>query len=120
MEVHPPSVSPDAWFKLTLYEQLGNVGSEVGRARKWQHKNQKIFEGCFFRALELLSLTISDPRWRYRLKELCRAKEFLCDAYFGGPLYNSDFASLDKYFHHFAVAAQNQKMREREKQAKNI
>jgi hypothetical protein len=114
MENQPKSVEAATWFKLSLYEQLGNVGSEVGRARKWQHKNQKIFEGCFFRGLELLSLTIADPRWRYRLKELCRAKEVLCDAYYGGHLYKSDFASLEKYFHHFAVAAQNQKMRERQ------
>jgi hypothetical protein len=24
------------WFEMTLAEQLGNVGSEVGRAIKWQ------------------------------------------------------------------------------------
>ncbi|MEP7168018.1 MAG: hypothetical protein ABI855_01480 [Bacteroidota bacterium] len=97
------------WFELSLYEQLGNVGSEVGRARKWQDKNQKLFEGSFFRALELLVLTISDKRWCEQLDELCRVKEVLCDAYCGGKLYNSDFISLEKYFNHFAVAARNEK-----------
>ena len=111
MEYQHKSLAEGEWLKLSLYEQLGNVGSEVGRARKWQHKDSKTFEGCFSRALELLSLTISDPRWRYRLKELCRAKEVLCDAYYGGHLYQSDFAALEKYFQHFAVAAQNRKMR---------
>ncbi|MBL0052945.1 MAG: hypothetical protein IPP29_16240 [Bacteroidetes bacterium] len=93
------------WFELSLMEQLGNVGSEVGRARKWQHKNQKIFENSFARAFELMWLTIEDPRWKGQLKELCRAKECLCDAYFGGILHGTTFESMEKYFHHFAVAA---------------
>lgn len=95
------------WFEMTLNEQLGNIGSEVGRARKWQHKNQKLFESSFYRALELMILTIDDPRWRYRLKELCRAKELLCDAFYGGELYNTTFESMEKYFYPFAVAARN-------------
>jgi hypothetical protein len=101
------SLAEGQWFQMSFYEQMGNIGSEVGRARKWQHKNQKFFESSFFRAIELLTLTIDDPRWRSRLKELCRAKEVLGDAFYGGHLYNSDFASLEKYFYHFAVAARN-------------
>jgi len=97
------------WHELTFFEQMGNIGSEVGRARKWQHKNQKLFEGAFARAHELLTLTIADKRWMNSLGELCRVKEALCDAYCGGPLYNSDFASLEKYFNHFAMAAQRRK-----------
>jgi hypothetical protein len=110
MSYQHKSLAEGEWFKLSLYDQLGNMGCEVGRARKWQHKNQKLFESSFFRAIELLSLTIDDKRWRYRLKELCRAKEVLGDAYYGGKLYNSDFASLEKYFNHFAVAARNKKV----------
>lgn len=109
MEHQHKTLATGQWFQLSLYEQLGNVGSEVGRAKKWQNKNQKLFEGAFFRAMELLSLTIDDKRWKFRLKELCRAKEVLGDAYFGGKLYNSDFTSLEKYFNHFAVAARNNK-----------
>jgi hypothetical protein len=104
------SLAAGDWFRLSLCEQLGNVGSEVGRAKKWQYKNQRLFEGSFFRAIELLSLTIDDKRWQYSLKELCRAKEVLGDAFYGGKLYNSDFQSLEKYFYHFAVAARNEKV----------
>jgi hypothetical protein len=57
------------------------------------------------RALELMNLTITDERWKGRLKELTLARELLCDAMFGGENYGSDLASLDRYFFHFAMAA---------------
>ena len=107
MEYQHKDLANGEWFKLSFFEQMGNIGSEVGRARKWQHKNQKLFENSFFRAMELLSLTIDDKRWQSSLKELCRLKEVLGDAYYGGELYNSDFASLEKYFYHFALAARS-------------
>ncbi len=107
MSYQHASLAEGQWFKLSFYEQMGNIGSEVGRARKWQHKNIKLFESSFFRAMELLSLTIDDKRWNSRLSELCRVKEVLGDAYYGGALYNSDFQSLEKYFYHFALAARN-------------
>ena len=110
MEFQHATQAAGKWFELSLFEQLGNVGSEVGRARKWQNKNQKVFENCFARAHELLMLTIADPRWIEQAGELCRVKEVLCDAYCGGALYNSDFVSLEKYFNHFAVAAQKRKL----------
>lgn len=93
------------WQKLSLLEQLGNVGSEVGRARRWQGKDQNLFAGAFARAIELLDLTIADPRWRGRLKELTRFREILCDAYLGGGAYGSSFEALDRYLLPFAVAA---------------
>lgn len=94
------------WTKYNLMEQLGNVGSDVDRAIRWKEKgNQKYFEDAFDRALELLYLTIADPRWKKRLKELCRAKEVLCDFFYGGNQYGSTAESLQKYFYHFALAA---------------
>jgi hypothetical protein len=36
-------VSKERWQALTLAEQLGNIGSEVGRAAKWQGKDDKSF-----------------------------------------------------------------------------
>jgi hypothetical protein len=55
--------------------------------------------------LELLDLTIGDPRWKGRRKELTRVRELLCDAMLGGKEYGSDLGSLDRYFYPFAVAA---------------
>ena len=93
------------WHSMPLVEQLANVGSEVGRAHRWKEKDPQACEKAFHRALELLDLTIQDPRWKGRRKEMTRAREFLCDAMFGGKLYGSDLADLDRYFYHFAVAA---------------
>ncbi len=90
---------------MPLAEQLGNVGSEVGRISRWKGKDPQACEKAFTRSIELLDLTIGDPRWKGRRKELTRVREFLCDAMEGGSLYGSDLASLDRYFYHFAVAA---------------
>lgn len=95
------------WFTLSLMEQLGNVGSEISRARKWQGKDNQYFENAIFRALELIDLTLADPRWikARRLKEIARAREVVCDAYYGGKEYGSTLEGLDKYFYYFAYAA---------------
>ena len=93
------------WHTLPLVEQLANVGSEVGRASRWKEKDPQACEKAFSRALELLDLTIQDPRWEGRRKELTSVREFLCDAMLGGSVYGSDFVDLDRYFYHFAVAA---------------
>lgn len=95
------------WFTLTIFEQLGNVGSEISRARKWQDKNEEYFKNAIFRALELLDLTIADSRWKKtgRLREICRARELVCDAYYGGKEYGSTLEDLDRYFYYFAYAA---------------
>jgi len=95
-----------AWHQRTLADQLANVGSEVGRIRKWQTRNSDVAERAFIRALELLDLTISDPRWMGpRRKELTRVRSFLCDAMDGGQEYQTTLEDLDRYFLAFAVAA---------------
>jgi hypothetical protein len=93
------------WEQLTLMQQLGNVGSEVSRARRWEGRDPKLFEQAMIRAFELLDLSIRDPRWRRRLKELTRARELLCDAWLGGKEYRADLEGLDRYFFNFALAA---------------
>ncbi len=101
------SMAAGKWFTYTLCQQMGNIGSEVGRAARWKEKDAKLFEGAVFRAIELLDLTLTDIRWKNRFKEIARAKETVCDAFTGGTEYNSSFAELEKYFYHFAYAARN-------------
>lgn len=93
------------WRELTLAEQLGNVGSEVSRALKWRDKDEKLFQGAFERALELLDLTLQDPRWRGRLKEIARSREIFCDAVLGGREYGAALEDIERYFFYFALAA---------------
>lgn len=100
------AVSRERWFTLPLTDQLGNVGSEVGRARAWQGRDEKLFWGAAGRALELLDLTREDMRWHGRRAELDRARESVADAILGGEVYGSRLSSLEEYFMHFALYSQ--------------
>jgi len=93
------------WFALSLAQQMGNIGSEISRTLKWQNKDSEISTRAAFRALELLDLTISDPRWKIGLKELTRVREIFCDTFFGENQYNTTLLDLDKYFTKFALAS---------------
>ena len=93
------------WGRLSLAEQLGNVGTEVGRMRRWRGKDERLAAGAFERALELLDLTLADLRWRGRLREIARARELLCDAALGGREHGATLEDLDRYFLEFALAA---------------
>ena len=93
------------WFQLSLMEQLANIGSEVSRARRWKGKDENTFQNAVERALELFDLTLEDPRWRGRLREIARAREVFCDAILGGKEYGSQLEDIDRYFFYFALAA---------------
>jgi hypothetical protein len=105
MKIQHKNLAAGRWHKLSLAEQMGNIGSETQRALNWREKDQKIFINSIYRALELLDLTIADPRWRKRLKEIVRAREFLCEAVFGNNAYKTSLEDLNRYFFQFAVAA---------------
>mgnify|MGYP001578199528 CR=1 FL=1 len=95
------------WFRLSLAQQMGNIGSEVSRASNWQNKDEKLFWGAAERALELFDLTLADPRWKGRLWEIARAREVFCDALYGGKMYKSSLQNLIGYFDQFALIAMN-------------
>lgn len=93
------------WFTFSLAEQLGNVGSEVERAIRWREKgNHEYFESAYARMLELMDLTIVDPRWKgCRKRELARVREGLCDSFEGGHEMNIPLSDWPKYFLPFAI-----------------
>jgi len=57
------------------------------------------------RALELIDLTVADPRLAGRGREILRAREVVCDFLVGDNVYGSTAESLDRYFLTFAAAA---------------
>lgn len=95
------------WHEFSLAEQLGNIGSEVSRASRWQGKDENNFQCASDRALELFDLTLGDQRWRGRWKEIARAREVLCDALTGGKEYKSSLPDLERYFYYFAYLARS-------------
>ena len=98
-------ISKQRWFTLSLPEQLGNIGSEVGRACTWQGKDDQSFWGAITRALELFDLTQEDQRWTKRRSEIDRARESFADAVLGGEEYQSTLSDMEKYFMQFALLA---------------
>jgi hypothetical protein len=107
MEYLHPDLANGRWHTMTLAEQLGNVGSDYERALRWKQKgNQEYFESALARMLELLDLTISDPRWRnHRLKELCRLREVVCDELINEVREYPDDRDFKNYFYFFAYTS---------------
>jgi hypothetical protein len=96
----------DKWEKLTLVEQLANIGSEVERTIKWREKGNKDYsQQAFYRALELIDLTLQTPLAYHRLKEIARVREALVDFFVGDNIYKSTSESWKKYFFAFNYAA---------------
>ena len=108
----------ERWSRLSLAEQLGNIGSEVDRVIRWRGANKDEFATkALYRALDLLDLTIADPRWKGgKRREVTRVREVLCDAFIGGNDYDTPPEYLSKYFFQFALMARkmNQKPDSRE------
>ncbi|MBS4016416.1 MAG: hypothetical protein KGZ86_08300 [Candidatus Latescibacteria bacterium] len=104
------SLASGRWQKLSLMEQLANIGAEIGRAMSWQVKGDTMTsQRAMERGLELFDLTIADKRWRHRLKEISRMREVVCDFFYGNNQYQSTPESIDKYFLIFAFAARIRK-----------
>jgi hypothetical protein len=105
-------LEPDRWFKFSLFEQLANVGSDIERTIQWKKKgNLEYSKNAFERALELLDLTIADPKNKKRLKEILRTRECLI-SYF---MYDNEYSFTDEfwqsYFYEFNYAAAIQRGR---------
>ncbi|OGF98805.1 hypothetical protein A2153_01545 [Candidatus Gottesmanbacteria bacterium RBG_16_38_7b] len=96
--------------RFSLIEQLSNVGAEVGRAIKWKNKGKlENSRNAFFAALELLYLTIDDPKNKNRLKELTRLYEVLGDYFMGENEFGSTEDNLNNYFLFFNFLARQGK-----------
>jgi hypothetical protein len=93
-------------------EQLANIGSEVARAARAKATgNQARLAPALERCLDLFELTLADPRWQGRRREICRSKEVVLDFLVGDNMYSSTAESLDRYFLAFARAARRTRPR---------
>ncbi len=97
----------ERWFKFTLFEQLANVGTDVDRAIRYRNNGDTPeSKAAFERALELLDLTIEDPKNHgHRLKELRIARMALVDYFMGNNEYQSTDEQWQDYFYQFNYAA---------------
>lgn len=94
------------WFDFSLVEQLANVGCDIERTIQWKKKGDLEYSRkAFERALELLDLTVADPKNRKRLKEVLRVREALVDHFVYDNQYATTDESWQKYFFCFNYAA---------------
>ncbi|RJQ28003.1 hypothetical protein C4577_00320 [Candidatus Parcubacteria bacterium] len=92
----------------SIFEQMANIGAEVGRSINWQKKdNEEMSKNAFYRALELIDFSVDDPKNKNRLKEILRMREVLVDYFCGENIYKSTEENLNKYFFYFNLAARN-------------
>lgn len=100
------------WNSYSIYEQMANIGAEVGRSINWKEKdNKKMSTNALYRALELIDFTVADPKNIQRLSELLRMREILVDYLCGENIYHSTHEGWSTYFYHYNLAARNLKMR---------
>lgn len=94
------------WFTFSLVKQLANIGSDVERTIAWKNKgNLEYSRQAAERAIELLDLTISDPKNRKRLREILRVRNMFADHYIGINEYSFTDEYWQKYFLDFGYAA---------------
>ncbi len=95
------------WSRLSIFDQMGNIGSEVGRALNAKQNGRT--DDCQYavvRALDLFAITVTSLIAKHsgRAKEVLRARnEFLNAIY--GESEPENTAAIDRYFTEFAIAA---------------
>ncbi len=103
----PYTVNRQRWSTLSIFDQMGNIYSEVSRSFKAKQNENK--DECLHavdRAIDLFDATIESlvERQSPRAKEVLRAKEEFLNAINGAATVDA-VTSLERYFMHFAVAA---------------
>jgi hypothetical protein len=101
------AVDRERWAKLSLLEQMGNIGSDVGRSITAQRAgNRERFEGALCRALDLFDATtdVLIAKKSQRVREVLIAREQYLNLFFGNAP-EGDGQKIENYFMQFAAAA---------------
>ena len=106
-------IDRERWAQLSIYKQLGNIGSEVGRAiqaRRTGHEDR--VEPAIIRALDLFSATTDQlvKEKSHRLREVLYARNEFLRLFYDGT-FEQDAEAIERYFYYFALAAQKQRGR---------
>ncbi len=99
------------WFTFSFEEQMGNIGSEVGRTiNAFKRKDSQRRISCFERAIELFDLTLADKRWeKEKQEEISGSKEkfisLVTDTSPEDTAIITELEKLDEYFLEYGIAA---------------
>ncbi len=92
------------WQSMTIFDQMGNIGSEVGRALGAKKRGDiRSMQGAFYRGLDLIDATTEGlvAQKSPRVKEVLRAREVFAESI----LTDNEDPTLEEYFMEFAVVA---------------
>jgi len=93
-----------AWQRKDIFEQMGNIGMEVGRAlRAKRSGDEQRLKGALYRGLDLLDATAEAwaKRKSPRVREILRARELFVQT----ATTDNEVPGLEDYFMHFAFTA---------------
>lgn len=98
------TVDREKWAAMSVFEQMGNIGSEVGRSLSAKRRgNEEMAEAAEKRALDLFNATYES--WSMesptRVKELLLSKGQYLEALKSSNVDNG----IENYFMQFAIAA---------------
>jgi len=102
------SVDRERWSKMNIFDQMGNIYSEVGRSFNAKRHNNEV--DCLLavgRAIDLFDATTSVliANKSPKVKEVLRAKETYLTAIFNETGQAGNDQSLEQYFLQYAIAA---------------
>lgn len=102
------AIDQDRWAQLSIFEQMGNIYSEVGRSfNAKQRKDVEATQSATYRAIDLFDASIKaqvaakSPKSR----EILRSKEQFLGLINDDNASPDSIQSLDRYFMQFAIAA---------------
>lgn len=105
MTMYHKELAAGRWQTMTLTEQLANISSEFHRALTFQPQHDDRFKNATDRTLELLDLSVTDPRWRGRGSELARLREVCKDVLFEMHVYEVTGQQLEDHLLSYALRA---------------
>ena len=91
-------MTKDRWSKLSFAQQMGNIGSEICRARICEEEGStELKHSSLERAFELIDLTLDVQQKPSRRRELTRFREVVADWYADAHTYNVRPRILEDY-----------------------
>ena len=102
-------IDRERWAQLSIFEQMGNIGAEVGRAvNATRAGKDKRAQGAIDRAVDLLDATVEVlvAQKSPRVKEVLRAREEFLRLFFDGT-FEEDADNIVRYFNLFAIVARS-------------
>lgn len=92
------------WYRMSVSEQILNIGGELQRAADWKEKGDRQKEQEYLdKALEWFDLSKMDPKNQFRTEELNDAMEETLD-YFGSNRRNLDRKQALSYWDSYLSA----------------